>query len=267
MTGEVPRGKRPPHGEPVVDRALALLMAFDERHLYLSLTDLARRSAMPVSTARRLAVRLLEWGVLEKNEAGQYSIGLRLWEVASLADRGLSLRDVASPYLDDLSAVTHQHVQLAVLDDEDALVIDRRLGDEELPWVNYRIGGRIPLVASAVGMVVLAHADTEFQDRVISGEFRWPVHECPRPSATAVRVLLADVRRTGFALLNRATSPVASAATPIRDRHGEVIAAVSVVVARGKVPLSRLQPVLLAASRAISRDMGAPMTHRPTPGW
>lgn len=267
MTDAVVRGKRPPHGEPVVDRALALLAAFDDTHLRLSLSDLARRGGMPVSTARRLAVRLLEWGALEKDESGRYGVGLRLWQVASLAERGLGIRDVAPAFLDDLCAGTHQHVQLAVLDETDAVILDRRVGDHPIPYVRYRVGGRIPLVASAVGMVLLAHASPTLQDEVLSGPFRWPLHECPRPAAKDVRAQLAEVRRTGFVLLNRPTSPIASAAAPVRDQHGTVVAAVSVVVEAGSVELHRLEPALRTTARGISRALGAPMNQGPTPAW
>ena len=263
----VARGKRPPQGEPVVDRALALLAAFDDKHLRLSLSDLARRSGMPVSTARRLAVRFVAWGALEKDESGLYSVGLRLWQVASLAERGLSLRDEAPPFLDDLHAVTHHHVQLAVLDHTDALVLDRRLGDVELPAISYRVGGRIPLVASAAGVVLLAHSPAEFQDQVLSGPFRWPLHECPRPAAKDVRAQLAGVRRTGLAMLSRPTAPIASVAAPVRDQQGSVVAAISVVVPAGSIELYRFEPALRATARAVSRAMGAPMAVGATAPW
>ena len=51
------RGKRPPKGEPVVDRALSLLSAFDAGQRRLTLAELSRRSGIPVSTTLRLATR------------------------------------------------------------------------------------------------------------------------------------------------------------------------------------------------------------------
>ncbi|MGA9832262.1 MAG: helix-turn-helix domain-containing protein, partial [Trebonia sp.] len=44
------RGKRPPEGEPVVDRAFSLLAAFDAAHRRLTLRELSRRSGIPVSS-------------------------------------------------------------------------------------------------------------------------------------------------------------------------------------------------------------------------
>jgi DNA-binding IclR family transcriptional regulator len=130
VTDELPaqarvRGKRPEQGEPVVDRALALLDAFDATRPLLTLSELSRRTGIPASSALRLAGRLLEWGALERDPAGRFSIGLRLWEVGSLAPRGHGLRQVALPFMGDLEEVTRQHVLLAVREGEEALMVER----------------------------------------------------------------------------------------------------------------------------------------------
>jgi DNA-binding IclR family transcriptional regulator len=92
------RGRRPAQGDPVVDRALSLLAAFDPAHQYLTLGELSRRSGIPASSGLRLATRLQVWGALEREAEGRFSIGLRLWEVASLTPRGHGLRQVALPF-------------------------------------------------------------------------------------------------------------------------------------------------------------------------
>src|SRR4051794_2524129 len=86
------RGKRPPQGDPVVDRAFALLAAFDAGHRSLTLGELSRRSGIPTSSTLRLAGRLMAWGALERGADGRFTIGLRLWEAASLAPRGPGLK-------------------------------------------------------------------------------------------------------------------------------------------------------------------------------
>jgi len=119
------RGMRPPQGEPVIDRAFSLLSAFDASQRRLSLTELSRRSGIPVSSTLRLAGHLLRWGALERDEEGRYCIGLRLLEVASLAPRGHGLRQVAMPFMSDLAQVTRQHVQLAVREGNEATLVER----------------------------------------------------------------------------------------------------------------------------------------------
>src|SRR3954466_12979681 len=100
-------------GRSVTSKVLGLLAAFTPA-APLTLSELARRSGVSLPTAHRRVAELLEWGALERGADGRYRIGLRLWEVASLAPRGLGLREQAMPFLEDLYEVTHENVQLAV---------------------------------------------------------------------------------------------------------------------------------------------------------
>jgi DNA-binding IclR family transcriptional regulator len=114
---------RPPaaHRTGVAQRLLAVLAAFDAEHRELSLTALARRAGLPPATAHRLIGQLTAWGALEQSESGGYRIGLRLWEVATLAPRSSGLRRAALPFMEDLYETTHENVQLAVRDGHDTL--------------------------------------------------------------------------------------------------------------------------------------------------
>ncbi|PRX60264.1 IclR-like helix-turn-helix domain-containing protein [Nonomuraea fuscirosea] len=51
-------------GEAVIDRAFAVLSAFDAEHRVLSLAGLVQRTGLPRSTALRLARKLTETGAL-----------------------------------------------------------------------------------------------------------------------------------------------------------------------------------------------------------
>ena len=256
------RGKRPPQGDPVVDRALALLGAFDDTHRRLSLSDLARRAGMPLSTARRLAERLVAWGALERAAEGGYVVGLRLWEVASLAPRTLGLRDVAMPFMDDLYEATRQHVLLAVLDGDAALLVERRSSRDAVP-VQYRVGDRLPLPMTGVGRLLLAYAPVELQERVLRGEVAGR-SEDPPPQPAALRRALADIRRTGVGIINRRSpAPVVSVAAPVRGQRDAVVAALSIVVPAGGASPRTLEPAVRAAARAVSRGLGAPGAAEP----
>src|SRR5690349_20378156 len=97
--------------ESVTSRALTVLSAFCAEHPHLSLTQLSRRTGLPLATTHRLAAELTAWGALERDTDGSYHIGLRLWEVGSLAPRGLGLREAALPFLEDLYEATHETIQ------------------------------------------------------------------------------------------------------------------------------------------------------------
>ncbi|SHN75084.1 IclR family transcriptional regulator [Cryptosporangium aurantiacum] len=250
------RGRRPPQGDPVVDRALALLAAFDVRHPALSLAELSRRSAIPPSSALRLASRLVEWGALERGADGRFVVGLRLWEVAALAPRARGLRQVALPYMRDLSEVTRQHILLAVREGDEAVLVERLSTHRAMP-VLYYVGGRLPLHSTGVGLVLLAHAPAEFQDEVLA---RPLVHEPERipVSAAALRRTLAQVRRDGLAVVHRqAPRPLVTVAAPIFDGDEQMIAALSVLVPEEGADPRALGPAVRTAARAVSRGLGS----------
>ena len=118
---------------PVIGRALRVLGAFSPAHPALPLSDLARRAGMPVSTVHRMVGELVAWGALERDDDGCYRIGLRLWEIASLAPRGMALRERALPFLEDLSQVTRENVQLAVREGTEVVFVERIAGSGAVP--------------------------------------------------------------------------------------------------------------------------------------
>ena len=250
------RGKRPPQGEPVIDRALTLLSAFDASRRRLSLAELSRRSGIPVSSTLRLAGHLVRWGALERDEDGRYCVGLRLLEVASLAPRGHGLRQVAMPFMGDLAEVTRQHVQLAVREGTEATLVERLSAHQATP-VQYRIGGRLPLHSTAVGLVLLAFAPSglqeEFLARPMYGE---PDHLLIPPDV--MRRTLAEVRRERLAIYRRQEQEVIVAvAAPIFGADDSVAAALGVLLPERVAQPRRIGLAVRTAAQGISRELGA----------
>src|SRR5919204_6466116 len=134
----------------VTSKVLALLEAFTPTTPELTQSELARRAGLSLPTAHRRLAELVEWGALERGADGRYRIGLRLWEVASLAPRGLGLRELAMPFLEDLYEVTHENVQLAVREGVEVVFVERISGRHAVPvWT--RVGGRFAMHATGVG--------------------------------------------------------------------------------------------------------------------
>lgn len=249
------RGRRPTHGEPVVDRALALLAAFDPDHAALTVGELSRRSGIPKSSTIRLAQRLTAWGALERREDGQFVIGLRLWQTGALSPRGHGLQQVAMPYLGDLAQVTRQHVLLAVRDGADALLVERLSAHQAAP-VLYTVGGRLPLHSTGVGLALLAFAAPEVQEEHLARPLMHEPEKVP-VSPAALRRVLADVRRDGLATVHRDAYSIVSVAAPIFGADEHVAAALSVVVPEQGAEPRLLGPAVRTAARAISRGLGA----------
>ncbi|MEH3076683.1 MAG: helix-turn-helix domain-containing protein [Quadrisphaera sp.] len=95
-----------PRAVTLTTRTLAVLGAFTAREPRLRLADVAVAAGLPLTTTHRIVGDLVAWGALERAPDGTLSVGLRLWELASLAPRGPELREVALPFLEDLYTAT-----------------------------------------------------------------------------------------------------------------------------------------------------------------
>jgi DNA-binding IclR family transcriptional regulator len=241
-------------GDTVTSRALAVLAAFDADHPDLTLTEIGRRAGLPLTTVHRLAGELTAWGALERAN-GRYRIGLRLWEVGALAPRGIGLRDAAMPFLEDLYEVTRQNVQLAVLDGTEVVYVERLSGRHAVSIVT-RVGGRLPVHATGVGLVLLAHSPPDLQEEILDGPLRaFTPHTVTSPAR--LREILADVRRSGVVVARQQIEVVSqSIAAPVRDAGGDVAAALSIVVP-AEYDSRAYVPAVQAAARGISRTLRA----------
>ncbi|HEU5471072.1 MAG TPA: IclR family transcriptional regulator [Actinophytocola sp.] len=238
----------------VTGKVLALLGAFTPEAPELTLSELARRAGVSIPTAHRRVRELVAWGAIERGADGRLRIGLRLWEVASLAPRGLGLREAAMPFLEDLYEVSHENVQLAVRAGLEVVFVERIAGRHAVPVLT-RVGGRFALHATGVGLVLLAHAPVAVQDELLGT----PLHAySPKTIIDPVRLreVLAATRRNGYAVSDgQVTVDALSVAAPIRDPSDAVTAAVSLVVRADCAQPAALAPLVMAAARGITRAL------------
>lgn len=239
----------------VPEKLLSVLDAYTYERAAYTLSELSRRTGLPLSTTHRLVGELDRWGALERGADGRYRIGLRLVELAALCPRGTGLREAALPFLEDLYEATHQNVQLAVRDGTDGVYIERIAGRQAVPVLT-RIGAHWPLHATGVGLVLLAFAPADIQETVLTTPLRsFTPYTITDPAM--LRRVLAEVRRTGLAFSDRQiTDDAYSVGAPVTGRDGECVAAVSVVVGYDDPNRAAWGPAVRAAAIGISRVIG-----------
>ncbi|MFC8229416.1 IclR family transcriptional regulator [Streptomyces sp. NPDC057287] len=161
-------------------------------------------------------------------------------------------------YMEDLFHVTRQHVLLAVREQHEALLVERLSALDAGP-VHYRVGGRLPLATTGVGLVLLAFAPTAVQNDAIAayapeeGRLRQGHDDIRTPAD--LRRALAEVRRGDHAFGRQSNPwPVDTVAAPVRN-GGEVVAALSVVAPSTGFAEAGYGPAVRATARAISRRL------------
>ena len=246
-------------GESVSGRLFRVLDCFDPLHTELSLTRIAERSGLPTSTARRLITELVGWGGLERLVDGRYRVGIQLWRIGILAPQQRGLREAASPLMHDLCKATKETVQLAVLDGDEALCVEKVTTRSAVVNVT-EVGGRLPLHATAVGKCLLAHSPTGVFERLAQRGFaRLTARPVPQPRL--LRAALRETRRTGVAYSREEmTIGAASVAAPIIAPGGVLLGALGVVV-HATSRVEHLAPAVLTASLAIARTGSTATVH------
>lgn len=182
-------------GRTVTSKVLAIIASFEASTTALTLTEIAESADVPLPTAHRLVNELVAWGALEKDEQGRYAVGMRLWEVGQNAGR--RLRDAARPFLNDLFSLTGETAHIAVRDGSDALYVDRVYSAKRVPRAS-RVGGRLPLHATAVGKVLLAYEEEWVREGYMQGQLAAMTRRT-KTSPGRLAEELAEIRQQGYA--------------------------------------------------------------------
>ncbi len=241
-------------GDSMTSRIVRVLDTFGPDRTLQTASEIGRRAGIPTSSTHRIVAELEASGLLERDEDGRVRLGMRLWELALRGSTALRLRQAALPHMARVQEVVREHTQLAVLERDEALFLER-LSHPDAGANITRIAGRLPLNASSSGLVLLAHADPAVRERVLAGPLRAVSRETVTDAAV-LRDLLAGIRRAGFVVAPGSVESVSTGvAVPVRDR-GEVVAALSVVLPRESAPDAALA-ALREAVGAIEADLRA----------
>ncbi|MEU7379660.1 MULTISPECIES: IclR family transcriptional regulator [unclassified Streptomyces] len=249
----LPAGSAEAAPKSVAARALRILDTFDSEHYELSLSDISRRSGLPVATCHRLVRELVEWGGLLRT-GGRYRIGHKLWSLGLLSESHHGLAELAAPYMHDVLFLTKHVVNLFVLDGAHALLLERISGTQPGPAL-HRVGDRLALHASAGGKAFLAYGPPELARAALANPQRLTPHTVIDP--TRLRRELEQVRRKGYAMtLEEAVEGAHGIAVPVTAAGGGVIAALGVVTVGTRPRPAGIVPVLQIAARSIAREAG-----------
>jgi DNA-binding IclR family transcriptional regulator len=249
----VPTSTPDADGRSSLGRADAILSAFDELHPALSLTGITARSGLPKTTVYRAIERMLQLGWLE-HDGERYSIGSRLFEMASLTRMRMQLRECALPFLEDLYEATHETVHLAVLDELAVLYVDKISGHGGTAEPT-RVGGRMPAYCTGVGKVLLAFTRPETTGAMIAAGLAVRTPATITDPARLASELVA-VRESGVAFdREECAVGLACVAAPVFAPDGDCLAALSVTGPARTLPLDRLAPAARTAGLGISRAL------------
>ncbi|MDI3388527.1 IclR family transcriptional regulator [Streptomyces sp. B-S-A8] len=240
----------------VLAKALTVLQAFTVEDTTLGFAELQRRTDFAKSTLHRVLGDLVAARLLDRVE-GRYRLSGLVFELGMRASVERGLLEVATPFLEDLYVRTHELVHLGTREGAEVVYVAKMGGHRQADSPS-RLGGRMPLHATAIGKVLLAHAPAEVREATLRGPLD---RKAPR-TITNVDVLsrqLADVVTSGVAFeYEESAVGIVCVAAGVFDPSDEVVAAVSVTG-----PVHRFQPARHAGSvRAAAAGISATLGRR-----
>jgi DNA-binding IclR family transcriptional regulator len=229
----------------VLGRSASIMEAFNGGQA-LTLAELSRRTQLPKSTLHRLVDQLCQVGWLRRDHGG-YRVGIRMFELGTLAFDGNRLHETAFPHLQALAAKTGLTAQLAVLDRTEVVYLERIVvGPVKLPT---RRGGCQPAYCTALGKAMTAYDDKAIRAVTAAPMPRKTANTLTDPSALVTE--LARVRETGVAFDRGEAYPnLVCVAAPIRG-SGRARGAVSVTGTTGRLPWSAVTEAVRTTATAI----------------
>jgi DNA-binding IclR family transcriptional regulator len=244
----------------VLEKAIKILNLYTYTEGSFTLDQIARKAGLSKTTAFRILKTLEKHEIFKYSETEEtYSLGLKLMELGGMVYSSLSIRKVASPYLDGLAHSLKATILLGIIKDDHLLYIDKR-ESESIIRVSSYIGLKRPPYYGMLGMTLVADMPDEQRKKLLQ---LYPPGKITDKTVVDVRELMRrfdQTKKSGYYIeREEVIDGVRGIGVPIRDFSGNVVAALGACMPEFQVNekvTQRAIKELTAASRSISKELG-----------
>jgi len=249
-------------GAQVVDRVVDILETFTRLGPELGVSDISRALDLKKATAHRLLASLHRRGIVAQDPVSRrYRLGMKLWELGSMATTAVDWVDRVKPFLQQLTDRTGETTHLAVLSDGQVLYVDKVESAHSLRMPS-QVGRRLPIHCTGIGKALIAFLPEEVLRGLVAK--RGLAMVTPNTITDLPRLLeeLALTRERHYAVdVEEIEEGLVCIGAPVRDHTAHVVAAISIAG-----PSSRLRPERMAenarevvsAANSMSAVLGCP---------
>lgn len=223
----------------------------------VGLRELAAHMHVALSTAHRYATTLLELGVVVRDGAGTYRLGVRLVQLASQYLHEDLFRQIAHPFLVELAETSGETAHLGVRLGDRIVYVDKVESEQSVRLVS-RIGKQVPLHCTAMGKALLSLMSRSEQEALLVGDLVRPTDKTH--VGEDLYAELERVRIQGYALDDEENElGVRCIGVPIVNATGEAVGAFSVSAPATRISADdwrEFSPTALRVAREIGRSLG-----------
>lgn len=229
-----------------------------ERDGPLTLTELSAHAATNKVTVLRILANLEARGYVERDDAGRYSLGLRLLQLGLRKSAATDIRAVAHPVLRELRERFDETVNLGIPDGAGILYIDILESSLGLRMAA-TVGARDDLHSTAIGKAIASSWNGRQQETLMALPLTAKTTRTIR-SMAALDAELALVRERGFSMDDEENETGARCiGAPVFDHAGECVAAISVsgpTIRMSDDRILQIAPEVQRAAALISERLG-----------
>ena len=226
---------------PSTMRAMRVLEFLARSNRGASVSNVSRSLALPKSSTYLLLKTLEQEGYLQRSAwSGKFYFGVRLVRLCRSALANLDLREVARPSLTSLMRQTGITVHLAVLEGNEAVIIDRISPPGSSAGADW-VTRRLDVNCTGVGKALAAYLPEEQFEKLITAQRFARHNDNTIVTVPGLKRELCKVREQGYALDDEEDEiGVRCVGVPILDSSQQAFAAISLAGTTELIPLERV---------------------------
>ncbi len=215
-----------------LEKGLDVIACFDADHSRLNASEVAQRCGITRTAARRYLLTLQHLGFIS-GDGRLYWLTPRVLRLGQAYLESARLPRVVQPYLQRVTGGTQENAYVSVLDGNDIVFIARN-GSNRAMNIGYVLGARVKAEVTAAGLLLLSMRDPQWQQDWLATHHLSTFTPHTIDSKERLLQEMARVRSQGWALSEQQLDlNYRGIAVPLRDRHGQVQAALSVTMPMG----------------------------------
>ncbi len=215
---------------PALERALTVLEMMVQSNRGYTLSEVSRKLLLPKSSTYLILTTLERRGYLQKDShSRRYRLGLKLVSLSRTAMEHLQLQEEARPFLQSLMHKTGFCAHMAVLEENEAVIIEKINAPGPHRIATTWPGQRVPAHCTGIGKAMIAYVSNEVFDRQISSKTLWKYNKNTIILMRKLKQDLEDTKKRGYSVSNEESQiGFRGIGAPVFDVTSKVVAGISI---------------------------------------
>ncbi len=244
-----------------LEKALDILLLFDEDRRLLGINEISRLLKMPPSSVQRLVNVLKKKGFLAQDvQTRKYKLGTIFLKFAGFVRESLDIAKVSYPIMQKLSRETGETVHLNVIDNWERVCIETIESTEPL-MARMPVGHRSPLYSGASSKCLLAFSPRDFVEEYLNVVEFEKICVNTITDKDAFLKELERIRRAGYAeSFSERVKGLGALSAPVFGYERKLLASLSLAIPEVRFKDDRLRRLyvdkLVESAKEISSLLG-----------